>query len=65
MVAPSLADYKRFLGWAARPEIDDLIQHHWPWTDQQAATLYWSGQSTSVDVSYWTLYGYPSLAQAR
>ena len=66
MVAPSLADYKRFLGWAARPEINDLIRHHWPWTHQQAATLYWSGQWTSVDVSYSTLYaGFCPLAQAR
>lgn len=65
MVAPSMAEYERFLDWAARPEINHLIRHDWPWTDQQAATLYWSGQWTSIDVSYSTLYGYPSLAQAR
>ena len=33
--------------------------------DQQAATLYWSGRWTSVDPSFSTLYGYPSLELAR
>lgn len=65
VLRPSMEEYDRFLRWAARPDIATLIEEGWPWTDQQAATLYWSGQWTSIDVSYSTLYGYPSLELAR
>jgi hypothetical protein len=65
VIEPSLEVYEDFMNWASNPDIGELVRNRWPWVDQQAATLYWSGQWTNVDVSYSTLYGYPSLEVAR
>jgi hypothetical protein len=65
LIEPSMAGYENFMRWVSTPEINRHVRSHWPWTDQQAATLYWSGHWTSVDPSFSTLYGYPSLELAR
>ncbi len=65
VIEPSMDVYEDFMNWAATPEIRPLIRDHWSWVDQQAATLYWSGEWTNVDASYSTFYGYPSLELAR
>lgn len=65
VLEPSMALYDDVMRWVSRPDIMELVRHHWPWTDQQAATLYWSGRWTSIDASFSTLYGYPSLELAR
>jgi len=64
LLEPSLAGYEDFMQWVTTPEIGGYLRD-WPWIDQQAATLYWSGRWTSVDPSFSTLYGYPSLELAR
>ena len=65
VVEPSMETYRDFMQWAATPQILPLIRSDWPWVDQQAATLYWSGEWTNVDASYSVFYGYPSIEQAR
>lgn len=65
LVEPSVQVYDDFMRWVARRDIRDLVATHWSWTDQQAATLYWSGCWTSVDPSFSTFYGYPSIDSAR
>jgi hypothetical protein len=65
VVDTSMAVYDDFLRWVSTDEIRDLANHHWSWTDQQAATLYWSGQWTSIDPSFSMFYGYPSIDLAR
>jgi glycogenin glucosyltransferase len=65
VIEPSFEVYDDLMRWVAQPDIGDLARNRWPWIDQQAATLYWSGQWTNVDVSFSTLYGYPSLEAAR
>lgn len=65
VVEPSMETYDDFMRWVSAPDIRELVHHRWPWIDQQAATLYWSGRWTNVDVSFSTLYGYPSLDLAR
>lgn len=65
IVEPSMMVYDDFMQWVSRSEIRELVTDHWSWTDQQAATLYWSGQWTSVDPSFSTFYGYPSVDLAR
>jgi hypothetical protein len=65
VVEPSISEYDRFMRWASAERVNDLLRHHWPWSDQQAATLYWSGRWTSVDPSFSTFYGYPSIDIAR
>ena len=62
---PSVGVYREFMAWAARPEIANLIRNEWSWIDQQAATLFWSGEWTSIDPSYSSFYGYPSLGLSR
>lgn len=62
---PSAAEYEAFRSWIASPGIADLVRRHWRWPDMQAATLYWSGRWTSIDVSYSVLYAYPSVESAR
>ncbi len=62
---PSVNTFDEIMTWSATPEIRPLITDQWPWVDQQAATLFWSGQWTNIDVSYSTLYGYPSVDLAR
>lgn len=62
---PSMQTYRDFMEWAALPDIQPLLRDAWRWTDQQAATLYWSGKWTNIDVSFSTLYGYPSIDLAR
>lgn len=62
---PSSHTHDEFMSWLSTPSIDALVRSQWPWPDQQAATLFWSGRWTSIDVSYSTLYGYPSVAAAR
>jgi Glycosyl transferase family 8 len=64
LAEPSMAGYEDFMRWVSTPEVSGYIRR-WPWIDQQAATLYWSGRWTSVDPSFSTLYGYPSLELAR
>lgn len=65
VIEPSMDEYRNFMQWVSQPRIGDLVRNHWPWIDQQAATLYWSGQWTNVDVSFSSLYGYPSLDTLR
>ena len=65
VIEPSIEAYDDFMQWVARPEIASLVATSWPWIDQQAATLYWSGEWTNVDVSFSALYGYPSLQWVR
>ncbi len=65
VIEPSMADFDDFMRWVSTSEISELVSDHWPWIDQQAATLYWSGRWTSVDVSFSTLYGYPAPNLAR
>lgn len=65
LLEPSLAEFDAFMAWIAEPERDELVRSLWPWPDMQAATLFWSGRWTSIDVSYAVLYGYPSLEFAR
>lgn len=65
VIEPSLDTYHDFMRWIAEPEIEHLVRTCWPWIDQQAATLYWSGKWTNIDISFSTLYGYPSLEAAR
>lgn len=65
VIDPSMEEYGDFMRWVSQPEISELVRDHWRWIDQQAATLYWSGQWTNVDVSFSALYGYPSLETAR
>ena len=64
VLKPSIASYEHFMQWVSTPEINDCVRQ-WRWIDQQAATLYCSGRWTSVDPSFSTLYGYPSLELAR
>jgi glycosyl transferase family 8 len=64
LLEPSMAAYEDFIRWVSTPAVSGYIRR-WPWIDQQAATLYWSGRWTSVDPSFSTLYGYPSLELAR
>jgi hypothetical protein len=65
VIEPSMSTYADFMHWISTPDISDLATQRWRWTDQQAATLYWSGKWTSVDPSFSTLYGYPSIELAR
>jgi hypothetical protein len=65
VVSPSVSEYGRFVRWAAGEKVNDLLRHHWRWSDQQAATLFWSGRWTSIDPSFSTFYGYPSTDTAR
>ena len=65
VIRPSMATYNDFMRWVSTPEISQLVRSHWRWIDQQASTLYWSGQWTSVDPGFAALYGYPSLELAR
>ncbi|MBI2705516.1 MAG: hypothetical protein HYX32_09535 [Actinobacteria bacterium] len=65
LLEPSAAEFGELMSWIRRPEMDELVRRLWPWPDMQAATLFWSGRWTSIDVSYSVLYGYPSLAFAR
>ncbi|RBM11741.1 hypothetical protein DEH69_20800 [Streptomyces sp. PT12] len=61
MVEPSMSTYHRFMDWVGQGEIRDLVRNRWSWTDQQAATLFWSGQWTSLDPRYSIFYGYPTI----
>ncbi|WP_114907246.1 glycosyltransferase [Ornithinimicrobium murale] len=65
VIKPSMATYRAFLRWIAEGEPHQLARDRWPWTDQQAATLYWSGNWTSLDPSYSMFYGHPSIELAR
>jgi glycogenin glucosyltransferase len=65
MVEPSMSTYHKFMDWVDHGEIRELVRNRWPWTDQQAATLFWSGQWTSLDPSYSIFYGYPTIELAR
>lgn len=65
VIEPSMQTYQDFLRWIAEGEVHRLARDRWPWTDQQAATLYWSGAWTSLDPSYSMFYGYPSIELAR
>ncbi len=65
ILEPSVETYQRFMAWAATDDIRPLIRRRWKWVDQQAATLFWSGEWTNVDASYSAFYGYPSLEMAR
>lgn len=65
LLEPSMAEYERFMQWVGSGEPNELARKHWPWTDQQAATLYWSGEWTSVDPSYSMFYGYPDVQLAN
>ena len=65
VIEPSMATYRDFMQWVSQPAIADLVRTRWRWIDQQAATLYWSGEWTNVDISFSTLYGYPSIEAAR
>lgn len=65
VIEPSMDTYQDFLRWIAEGEAHRLARDRWPWTDQQAATLYWSGAWTSLDPSYSMFYGYPSIDLAR
>lgn len=65
VIEPSMRVYDDFMRWVGEGEAHRLARDGWPWTDQQAATLYWSGQWTSLDPSYSIFYGYPSIELAR
>ena len=65
VIEPSMDTYADLMAWVATPDISRLVQSQWRWVDQQAATLYWSGQWTNVDTSYSALYGYPALELLR
>ncbi|GAB2727712.1 glycosyltransferase [Kitasatospora kifunensis] len=65
LLEPSIATYNEFMDWADRGEVRDFVQNRWAWTDQQAATYFWSGQWTSLDPSYSIFYGYPSIELSR
>lgn len=65
VIEPSMAVYDDFMRWIGEGKAHRLARDGWPWTDQQAATLYWSGRWTSLDPSYSILYGYPSIELAR
>lgn len=62
---PSAREHDAFLSWITEPPIAELVRDAWPWPDMQAATLYWSGRWTSIDVSWSTMYGYPSIDAVR
>lgn len=65
VLEPSMVTFDDFMGWVSNATVRELVRHRWPWTDQQAATLYWSGRWTSLDPRYSLFYGYPSLTLAR
>lgn len=65
VIEPSMAAYDDFTEWVGHGEVRQLVRDHWTWTDQQAATLYWSGQWTSLDPSYSMFYGYPTIELGR
>lgn len=65
VLEPSKATFDDFMRWAGEGDVYDLVRDGWAWTDQQAATLYWSGQWTSLDPSYSMFYGYPAIELAR
>ncbi|MGH3939877.1 MAG: glycosyltransferase [Pseudonocardiaceae bacterium] len=65
VIEPSISTYQKFMDWVSHSEIRELVRNRWPWTDQQAATLFWSGQWTSLDPSYSIFYGYPTIELAR
>jgi glycogenin glucosyltransferase len=65
VLTPSMAEHDAFMTWIGSPEVADLVRDEWPWPDMQAATLFWSGRWTNVDLTYSTMYGYPSIDAAR
>lgn len=65
LIEPSMATYREFMDWLDRGEVHDLVRNRWAWTDQQAATYFWSGRWTSLDPSYSIFYGYPSIELSR
>lgn len=65
VIEPSAQAYSDFMRWIGEGEVGRLARDGWSWTDQQAATLYWSGQWTSVDPRYSIFYGYPSIELAH
>lgn len=65
VLEPSMATHDRFMAWIASPGIAEQVRDAWPWPDMQAATLFWSGRWTNVDLTYAAMYGYPSIDAAR
>lgn len=65
VLQPSRATFDDFMHWVGRGTVRDLVRERWAWTDQQAATLYWSGRWTSLDPSYSLFYGHPSIELGR
>jgi len=65
VLEPSQDTFDDFMRWIRTGSVHDLVRYHWAWTDQQAATLYWSGRWTSLDPSYSLFYGYPSIDVGR
>ncbi len=64
VLQPSMTDHAALMEWIASPGIDALVRDAWPWPDMQAATLFWSGRWTNVDLRYSAMYGYPSIDAA-
>lgn len=65
VLKPSMDTYEDFMRWVAEGEVRRMVRDEWAWTDQQAATLYWSGRWTSLDPGYSMFYGYPSIELGR
>lgn len=65
VLEPSQAAFDDFMSWIGRGRVRTMALERWPWTDQQAATLYWSGRWTSLDPSYSLFYGHPSIEVGR
>lgn len=65
VLEPSQTVFEDFMVWIGSGAVHELVRDHWAWTDQQAATLYWSGRWTSLDPSYSLFYGYPSIELGR
>ncbi|MDQ0988771.1 glycosyltransferase [Streptomyces sp. V2I9] len=65
LLEPSMSTYDTFMRWVDEGEVRDMVRNRWAWTDQQAATYFWSGRWTSLDPSYSVFYGYPSIESAR
>ncbi|MDF8264138.1 glycosyltransferase [Luteipulveratus flavus] len=65
VLEPSQSTFEDFMRWVGRGPVRELVCDRWAWTDQQAATLYWSGRWTSLDPRYSLFYGYPSVELGR
>ena len=61
VISPSILHYDKIISELSIPETKALVSSQFNWPEMQFATLFWSGEWTSVDLRFSSFNGYPSL----